>query len=90
MIETLVTKPFEYVKEQMVSAVMLRCFTISAQQSPQRAGVAPPSLAHHLLSEYDKGDIDHQIKWAVGSLYGGTSLLRASLKSTLIYFFSWR
>ncbi|RPD52531.1 cytochrome P450 [Lentinus tigrinus ALCF2SS1-7] len=52
MIETLVTKPFEYVKEQM------------------RAGVAPPSLAHHLLSEYDKGDIDHQIKWATGSLYG--------------------
>lgn len=33
-------------------------------------GTAPPSLLRFLLTEHDKGDLDHLIKWATGSLYG--------------------
>ncbi|KAI0743770.1 cytochrome P450 [Daedaleopsis nitida] len=39
-------------------------------KSEMKAGTAPPSLTHFLLTEHNKGDLDHLIKWATGSLYG--------------------
>ncbi|KAI0644109.1 cytochrome P450 [Trametes meyenii] len=61
MIEHLVTKPLLHVKKEMA------------------AGTAPPSLTQELLSmnRDDFPMLEHHVKWATGSLYGGGCLTHA-------------
>lgn len=72
--EATVSKPYGYVKKQLVSLETHHRFASPNTLYLQQLGTALPSLTEKMLSsEMSNMDesFEHRVKWAAGSMYGG-------------------